>query len=91
MAVWNHIEAMKVSAVVSTMRAGLLPSADGSCVSAAPPGPAADSCQFIFQKIAPVAENQHRRSTSAAFQRDLELAAPRRRKGWGEWRQRCTL
>ena len=67
------------------------PSADGSCVSTAPPGPAAIGKRTRFQKIAPVAENQHRRSTSAAFQRDLELAAPRRRKGWGERRQRCTL
>ena len=44
-----------------------------------------------FRKSAPVLENQQRRHRERRFQRDLVLAAPRRRKRWGEWRQRCAL
>ena len=74
-----------------SFRSGLLPSADGSCVPAAPPGPAAIGKQTLFRKSAPVLENQQRRHRERRFQRDLVLAAPRRRKRWGKWRQRCAL
>ena len=77
--------------VVTNYRAGLLPSADGSCVSTSPSGPAAIANGLLSLTSAPVFENQHHRSTSAAFRRDLELAALSRRKRRGKWRQRCAL
>ena len=58
---------------------------------AAAPGSALQDLGFCFSRIRAVVEHQHHRSTSAAFQRDLVLAAPSRRKGWGKWRQRCIL
>ena len=54
MAHWNHEKAAKLARAVTRMRAGLLPSADGSCVSAAPPGPAAASYGLISRNSRPL-------------------------------------
>ena len=47
--------------------------------------------RIIFGQGRPTLQHQHHRSTSAAFQRDLQLAAPSRRQRRGKWRQRCVM
>ena len=47
--------------------------------------------QEDFPNDAPVLEQQRRRHRTGPCTRDLELAAPHRRKPWGNWRQTYAL
>ena len=48
------------------------------------------ACSVVERSI-DIGQLEPRFRVSAAFQRDLELAAPSRRKRRGEWRQRFAL
>ena len=61
MAVWNHDLGAKLARVVTSFRAGLQPSASGSCAPASPPRTYPQANVSIFAKSAPVLEHQHHR------------------------------